>query len=98
MDRGTRASLLRHGFPLEAPRVTLLLKPTPEEEDAEHKHRTLSPIGARVIACFDNEPSHLMALVRAAPNAMHVFCDTIASEAPAAPGRGLHYLREYPAI
>ena len=42
-------------------------------------------------ACFDNEPSQILALQRAVPDAMHVFVDTMASEADAPSGMNLYY-------
>jgi hypothetical protein len=95
MGEGTRAMLTRDGFPVSG-RVRWLLKPDPKLGDAEHKRIAVSAIAdARVIAFFDNEPHHLLAVQSVLQEAMHVFFDTIASATLAPAGRGLYYVREW---
>jgi len=60
MRPGTLFTLGRHQFPLPGSRVELLMKADGEETDEEFKrstHRHLKERG-RVVAAFDNEPSH----------------------------------------
>jgi hypothetical protein len=60
MRPGTLQTLARHGFPLPGARVELWMKVDGEETDEEFKrstHQHLQERG-RVLAAFDNEPSH----------------------------------------
>ena len=60
MRPGTLQTLGRHGFPLPGHRVELWMKADAEETDEEFKrstHQHLQERG-RVLAAFDNEPSH----------------------------------------
>lgn len=60
MRPGTLTTLSRHGFPLPGRQVELWMKADPEVTDEEFKrstHRHLRTSG-RVLAAFDNEPSH----------------------------------------
>jgi hypothetical protein len=60
MRPGTLQTLRRHGFPVEGNVVALWMKADAEETDEAFKrstHRRLRERG-RVLAAFDNEPSH----------------------------------------
>jgi hypothetical protein len=60
MRPGTLGTLGKHGFPLPGHRVKLWMKADAEETDEEFKrsaHQHLEERG-RVLAAFDNEPSH----------------------------------------
>lgn len=94
MGAGTLESLRKHGFVIEGPRVRMLLKPQPEMLDAEHKGAALRG-NVELIAHFDNEPHHILAVQAAAPGAMHVYVHTIGSDTPCAPGRDLYYLENF---
>jgi hypothetical protein len=60
MRPGTLQTLRQHGFPVEGRAVSLWMKSDAEETDEEFKrsiHQRLRDRG-RVLAAFDNEPSH----------------------------------------
>jgi hypothetical protein len=60
MRPGTVETLGRHGFPVEGRAVWLWMKDDVEETDEEFKRSTHQRLRARgrVLAAFDNEPSH----------------------------------------
>lgn len=92
MGDGTRENLVRDGFPWEIERTHLLMKPAPEMEDLDHKKRAADYIREHgtLVASFENEPLNLSALYEIFPDAMHVFVDTVCSDHPAVPCRGLY--------
>jgi hypothetical protein len=78
MRAGTLDCFARVGLPLPGPRVTLLMKPTFEQGDdawKEEAYARLRAIG-KVIAVFDNEPTHVNGYRRAFPDALCVHLDT----------------------
>ncbi len=97
MGDGTRANLVRDGFPWERERTHLLLKPTFAEDDLTHKQKaadTIRRLGT-LVASFENEPLNLIALYDLFPQAMHVFVETICSDREAAPGMGLYRISAF---
>jgi hypothetical protein len=60
MRAGTLETLRRHGFPLPGSGVELWMKGDPEVTDEHFKRSTHRHLGerGRVLAAFDNEPSH----------------------------------------
>lgn len=95
MGKGTRQNLQRDGFPVRAPEDVWLKED--EVGDCAHKIRSVTrclPLGT-IAASFENEPSNTAALWTAVPSAAHVFVDTVCSEAPAIPLRGLHRITGY---
>jgi phosphoglycolate phosphatase-like HAD superfamily hydrolase len=97
MGDGTRANLLRDGFPWELPRTHLLMKPSPTDPDLDHKKNAANYIrnNGELIASFENEPANLVALYDLFPQAMHVFVDTVCSDHEA-PGReGLYRIKGF---
>ena len=92
MGDGTRARLLKDGFPWEVERTHLLLKKRFEMDDLDHKSKAADYINGvgSLIASFENEPPNLIALSEVFPKAMHVFVDTIYSDRPALPKKGLY--------
>jgi hypothetical protein len=90
MGKGTRKSLLQHGFPLDEERVHLRLKPTFEEDDLAFKRAALAEIRALgpVAAVFENEPANANLFAEHFPDAEVVFLETVcAPNAPALLGR-----------
>lgn len=75
MVEGTLQSFEREGFPLpDNRRIHLVVKPTFEMDDDDFKQQiytTLNQLG-RVIAVFDNEPSHINGYHRVFSNAVAV--------------------------
>jgi hypothetical protein len=100
MGDGTRANLLRDGFPWELPRTHLLMKDAPTSPDLDHKKSAADYIrnNGELIASFENEPVNLVALYDLFPEAMHVFVDTVCSDHEA-PGRnGLYRIKGFERI
>ncbi len=92
MGRGTRDRLRQDGFPFDRERTHLLLKRAPHLDDLDHKRSAADYVkrtGA-LVASFENEPPNLVALAQIFPAAMHVFMDTIYSDTPAMPHKGLY--------
>jgi hypothetical protein len=98
MGEGTRANLIRDGFPWNRDRTHLILKPSFELPDLEHKRGAAKFIQQRgpLIASFENEPANLAALYEIFPQAMHVFVDTVCSDHPANACHGLYRIRNFP--
>lgn len=95
MGKGTRANLLRDGFPWKETHV--LLKAKAHFPDLDHKTeaaRSISRWGS-LVASFENEPMNLVALHGIFPDAMHVFVDTVRSDREAAPCKGLYRIRGF---
>lgn len=97
MREGTVRNLMRDGFPLEKDGAILLMKPRAELDDKHHKESAVSNLmgQSNLIASFENEPVNLMAMNAIAPEAIHVFVDTVCSEAKALPGKALYRIRDF---
>jgi hypothetical protein len=97
MGEGTRANLLRDGFPWQVERTHLLTKPAIEITDLEHKKSAAEFIKKRgkLIASFENEPVNLVALYELFPDAMHVFVDTVCSDRGAKAINGLYRVKGF---
>jgi hypothetical protein len=97
MGEGTRANLIRDGFAWGAPSIHLLLKPRFEMDDLAHKMAAADYIRSHgtLVASFENEPPNLVALYELFPEAMHVFVETICSDRPARPSRGLYRIQSF---
>jgi hypothetical protein len=86
MREGTIASFQRHGLPLPGPRVHLLMKPTfdiPDDAWKEQAYARLRELG-RVVAVFDNEPTHINGYRKGFPEALCVHLATDHSGRPVA--------------
>jgi predicted secreted acid phosphatase len=78
MRQGSVACFQRLGFPVPGAGVHLLMKPTFEQTDDDWKemaYARLRKIG-RVLAVFDNEPTHVNGYRRAFPDALCVHLAT----------------------
>ena len=97
MRPGTVANLVRDGFPFGSERIQLLMRQDPKASDAEHKVSQAKLLGADqwVIASFENEPVNLVTLSKLLPETMHVYVDTVCSDALAEPGKNLYYIRGF---
>ena len=97
MGSGTREILERDGFPLDSKQVRFFLKPQREGDDHIHKVNAIVELKGRapVLASFENEPKNVVAMYRAAPEAMHIFVHTVSSDHPAEPGRGLYRVKGF---
>jgi hypothetical protein len=97
MGDGTRANLLRDGFPWEKPRTHLLMKPTFQQADLAHKLDAADYIRRHgvLVASFENEPPNVVALSQVFPEAMHVFMDTVCSDLLATPQAGLYRIQSF---
>jgi predicted secreted acid phosphatase len=87
------ASLLRRdGFPIGDERARLVMKEDPSLSDRDFKRDALAAIGreGKVVGTFDNEPSNVVNLKRAFPDAVNVFVDTAASRTAADPIAGIY--------
>lgn len=97
MGKGTRARLLQDRFPWERERTHLLLKRSHELDDLDHKLKAADYVkrtGA-LVASFENEPPNVVALSEIFPAAMHVFMDSVYSDKPALPKKGLYRIRSF---
>ncbi len=97
MGEGSRANLLRDGFPWGTSRTHLLLKKSSEIPDIQHKKTAAEWVNEQgsLVASFENEPANLVALYEKFPHSMHVFVDTICSDHPAEPREGLYRIRSW---
>lgn len=78
MREGTVASFRRLGLPVPGPNVHLLMKPTFEQSDDAWKEQAYSRLRdlGTVVACFDNEPTHINGYDDAFPDAICVHLAT----------------------
>ncbi len=92
MGEGTRANLVRDGFPWNVERTQLLMKPEAYMDDLEFKRQAAILVNSQgaLIASFENEPPNVAALHELLPDVMHVFVDTVCSEQLARPRKGLY--------
>ncbi|MDC7223253.1 MAG: HAD hydrolase-like protein [Spirochaetales bacterium] len=83
MSEGTKKSFLNAGFPA-GEEETFLFKPRFEMEDKRFKEEACRTIASRgtVAATFDNEPANCNLLLKAFPEALHFWLDTITSPEP----------------
>jgi hypothetical protein len=83
---GSLKDLQEEGFPL-GKGTELILQKT-RVPDAEYKERETRVLNEQydIVATLDNEPANIMAFVRGAPEALHVFVATSSSDTPATPG------------
>ena len=97
MGRGTQLNLQRDGFPFHLPRTHLLMKPSFDMPDLDYKLSVMDFIRQRgdLVASFENEPPNVIAFQKIFPESMHIFVDTVCSEQPAQPGRGLYRIARY---
>lgn len=97
MGDGTRTNLIRDGFPWNAERLHLLLKPVAPMPDIEHKVNAAEYIRKHgtLVASFENEPPNIAALYEVFPDAMHVFVDTVYSDHCAVPRQGLYRIKGF---
>ena len=89
MRNGSVVAFRRLGFPVPGPGVQLLMKPTFEQSDdawKEEAYARLRQIG-RVVAAFDNEPTHINGYERAFPEAICVHLATDHSGRPVTLGK-----------
>lgn len=97
MERGTRETLVRDGFPVDHG-ILLLMKAAREGDDLEHKLDSVRglPREGTVVASFENEPRNLVGIAEIFPQAIHVFVETVCSDAPAPAWQGLYRIRRFP--
>lgn len=97
MGEGTRRALAREKFPLDGARSQLWLKPRFEMDDAGFKREAASRLRdvGELLASFENEPKNLVMLRSEFPEALHVWLETVASEHPATPVRGVYRLKDF---
>ncbi len=97
MGDGTRANLLRDGFPWKVPRTQLLMKSAYGESDLKHKTTAAEFVltQGNLVASFENEPPNVVALQGIFPEAMHIFVETVYSQTPALPGKNLYRIDEF---
>lgn len=92
MGDGTRANLVRDGFPWGLERTHLLMKGDRNFPDLEHKKSAADFVRRQgsLVASFENEPVNLVALYDLFPDAMHVFVETVCSDHEAPARKGLY--------
>jgi len=85
MGKGTRASLMRHGFPMDD-RTIMHLKPAFEMNDFRFKldsFEDIRKLDRTVVAIFENEPANANAFKERFPEAAVFLIRTITSKDPA---------------
>lgn len=85
MREGSVGAMARHGFPTPDERtVHLVMKPTLDVHDDDFKREAHARVGelGEVIACFDNEPTHVNDYRRKFPGALVVHLATDHSGRP----------------
>lgn len=85
MHQATLAKLRSDGFPLEREGAFLQMKAESSMDDLTYKVAAAKYFAARyqLVASFENEPRNFAGIAGAVPDALHVFVDTICSDAPA---------------
>lgn len=97
MAPGTEAALRSFGFPYNAVRSTLLVKPTFEMDDTAFKDGALESIASlgETTVYLDNEPANVNMYKQRHPNALVVFVETDHSPRPDEPEAGIPWLRSF---
>lgn len=97
MAPGTESSLRSFGFPYNAVRSTLLVKPSFEMDDTEFKASALEGIASlgETSVYLDNEPANVNLYKRRHPNAFVVFVETDHSPREDEPGPSIPWLRSF---
>jgi predicted secreted acid phosphatase len=95
MRDGTVLSFKREGFPIpDGEAIQLIMKPSLDEHDDDYKDRTYAQLrdAGRVLAAFDNEPTHINGYQEAFPDALNIHLATDHSL------RGIQVLEDIPSI
>lgn len=97
MRAGTEESLRRWGFPYDAERATLLVKPTFDMDDTTFKEAALATVAqlGDVVLYLDNEPANVNLFRRTHPAALVVFVETDHSPKPIEPDPEIPWLRSF---
>ena len=84
MGSGTRASLRRHGFPLDLEGVVIRLKPRFEDSDLVFKRGVVEELRGlgEVLGVFENEPVNANLFAEAFPEADVLLLETVHSPNP----------------
>lgn len=95
MAPGTESALRAFGFPYNAVRSSLLVKPRFDMDDTEFKHAALEHIASlgTTTLYLDNEPANVNMFKARHPEALVVFVETDHSPRPDEPGAGIPWLR-----
>ena len=97
METGTIENLRNQHFPLDLPRVKLMMKPNKEMDDLQFKKdafQKISELGV-VLAGFENEPANINAMKAQFPDATMVFLDSIHSKKPDTVSDGVFWVRSF---
>jgi hypothetical protein len=98
MSFGTFDQLKKHGLPIEQDRTRLILKPKRHLDDLDFKSGVAKLVKSwgKVIASFENEPKNLIAMAKEfSPETMNVFIESVSSDHPAPPGKGIYRIKEF---
>jgi predicted secreted acid phosphatase len=100
MREGSVASFRRLGLPEPGERVHLLMKPRFELSDDEWKEMAYARLKAlgRVLAAFDNEPTHVNGYRQAFPDAVMVHLATDHSGRPVPLHDGIFSVKDFTAV
>jgi hypothetical protein len=100
MREGTVRSFARLGLPLPGPGVHLLMKPTSAQSDDDWKEEAYLRLRAlgRMVAVFDNEPTHINGYRKAFPDAICVHLATDHSGRPVVLCDGIVSVKSFSAI
>ena len=96
MLQGTEKSLRQWQFPMNPPRVELMLKPRPEDRDSLFKLEVMRDIAARHkrVWFFENEPVNINLVLQELPSVEVVFLDTTHSRREEPPPH-LHRIKDF---
>ncbi len=97
MAPGTEAALRAFGFPYNAVRTTLLVKPRFDMDDTAFKDSALESIADLGVTSIylDNEPANVNLFKERHPDALVVFVETDHSPRPVSPGPTIPWLRSF---
>ena len=97
MAPGTESSLRSFGFPYNAVRSTLLVKPSVDLDDTEFKAGALDSIASlgRTTVYLDNEPANVNLYAQRHPDALVVFVETDHSPREDEPAPSIPWLRSF---
>jgi len=97
MRAGTETSLRAWGFPYDAERTLLLVKPSADQDDTAFKDSAIEHIEGygRVVLYLDNEPANVNMYRRRHPDALVVFVETDHSPRPDEPDAEIPWMRSF---
>lgn len=97
MRKGTEQNLVRDGFPYFTQGTRLIMREHAHWSDALHKTHQIQLLSneSHLVASFENEPINLVEMSKIAPQALHVFVDTVCSDTLVELGQNLYRIKGF---